>query len=151
MIAGGFWGWSAWRRPELNALQLAQQTYELSGQSRANDEARAAATDWMKQINPSLQAPEEFNYKLLAFAERSDFQGLTAVPTLVFARNEANMRLYAVREGAFRHLGEVREEAGGCTVETRRYESMPGWVFIVVTSGAAADAFRQPNRGLDPA
>jgi hypothetical protein len=151
IFSAALWGWSAWRKPELNAALLAQQTYELNGQSRTNDEARAAVTDWLRQANARLSAPEEFNYKLLAFAERSDFQGLSAVPTLVFARNDATMRVFVVREGAFRNLGEVREDAGGCTIETRRYESMPGWVFIVVTSGAAPDAFRQVDRPLDPA
>jgi hypothetical protein len=151
LFAAAIWGWSTWHRPELNAALLAQQSYELNGQSRTNDEARAAVTDWLRQTNSRLSAPEEFNYKLLAFAERSEFQGLTAVPTLIFARGDATMRVYIVREGAFRNLGDIREDAGGCTVETRRYESMPGWVFIVVTTGAPPEAFRQVVHPLDPA
>jgi hypothetical protein len=157
ILGGSLLAWSAWRKPELNAALLAQQTYELNGQSRTNDEARAAATDWLRQFDsrpffpPTLVAPDDLNYKYLAFAQRSDFQGLSAVPTLVFARNDATMRVYVVREGVFRNLGEVREDAGGCTIEARRYESMKGWVFIVVTSGAPPEAFRQVDRPLDPA
>jgi hypothetical protein len=151
ILFAGWWGWSAWQRPVLDPLQLAQQTYEISGLSRTNDEAREAASDWLHLADGRLQAPDEFNYKLLAFAERSQFQGLANVPTLVFARNDATMRVYAVREGAFKGLGDIREEAGGCTVQTRRYDSMRGWVFIIVTSGAPPEAFRLPARSLDPA
>jgi hypothetical protein len=145
------WGMVGWLRPVLDPAQLAQQTYQLNGQARTDEEARAAATDWLRLIDDRLQAPAEFNYKLLAFAERSALQGLNRVPTLVFTRGEATMRVYVVRESAFRDLGEVREEVGGCTVLTRRFESLPGWVFILVTSGASPDAFRQPTRPLDPA
>jgi hypothetical protein len=145
------WGVVEWRRPVLDAGQLAQQSYQLNGQARTDDEARAAASAWLKQIDSRLQAPAEFNYKLLAFADRSSLQGLSQVPTLVFARGDATMRVHVVSEQAFRDLGEVREEVGGCTVETRRYATSPGWVFILVTSGASPDAFRQPTRALDPA
>jgi hypothetical protein len=151
LIACG--GWAAWRRPVLDPTQLAHQTYEQSGTSRTNDDARATATAWLRQFDDRLQAPDEFNYRLLSFVQRSDLQGLAEVPTLVFARNEATLRLYAVHERSFKDLSGFREavEDGGCTVEARRYASMPGWVFITVTSGASPDDFRRPNRPLDPA
>lgn len=145
--------WTAWRRPTLDPTAVAMQAYELSGQGKGNDEAREAVAAWLRQVDPKLQPPDEFNYRLFAFACRSDFQGLSDVPTLVFARGEAMCRAYAVREGQFKELAAFREavEVGGCTVEPRRYPSLPGWVFVVVTSGGAADEFRRPNRPLDPA
>jgi hypothetical protein len=151
LLLGAGWAYSQWRRPVLDAGQLAQQTYQLNGLARTDEEARSAASDWLRLIDDRLQAPTEFNYKLLAFADRSALQGLTRVPTLVFARGDATMRVYVVRERTFQNLGDVREEVGGCTVETRRYDNLPGWVFILVTSGASPDAFRQPTRPLDPA
>jgi hypothetical protein len=157
LVAGvafaAWFGWSAWRRPAFDPWSLARQTYEMGGQSRSNDEARDLATAWLRQFDDRLQAPDDFNYKLLAFAERTDFQGLSGVPTLVFSRNDATMRLYVVREHAFKNLGDVREPAedGGCTVECRRYDAQPGWVFILVTAGAAPDAFRPPQPVLAPA
>jgi hypothetical protein len=80
-------------------------------------------------------------------------QGLSGVPTLVFVHNDAVMRVYAIRENAFRDLAAFREgvEVGGCTVEARRYDTMPGWVFVVVTAGTPPDEFRRPNRSLQPA
>ncbi len=152
LIAGCF-AWAVCSRPVLDPSQLAQQTYELSGQSRADADARQAATDWLRQADARLRAPDEFNYGLLSYATLSDLRGLAGVPTLVFARGGATLRVYAVREHAFKDLGGFREgvEVGGCTVEARRYEAMPGWVFVVVTSGAPPDDFRKAGRPLDPA
>jgi hypothetical protein len=145
--------WSKWRRPMLEPSAVATQAYEQSGLSRSNEEARDSATAWLRQIDSKLEAPDDFNYRLYAFPCRSELQGLTGVPTLVFARGDATQRVYAVRERAFKDLGEFREpvEVGGCTVEARRYESIPGWVFVVVTSGAAPDEFKRPNRPSGPA
>jgi hypothetical protein len=151
LLIGVLWVFSEWRRPILDAGQLAKQAYHLNGQARTDEEARSAATNWLRLIDDRLQAPSDFNYKLLAFVDRSALQGLTRVPTLVFARGDATMRVYVVRERAFQNLGDVREEVGGCTVETSRYDNLPGWVFILVTSGASPDAFRQPTRALSPA
>jgi hypothetical protein len=153
-IAVAVWGgWSMWRWPSLDAGLVAHQTYQMSGLSRSDAEARASATEWLRTAGAGLQAPEEFDYRLLSFVCRSDFQGVNAVPTLVFARGGATLRLHVVRENAFKNLGDLRDavEDGGCTVEPRRYDSMPGWVFIAVTSGAPLDAFRLPPRLLDPA
>jgi hypothetical protein len=150
VVAAG-WAFTEWRRPVLDAGQLAKQSYELCGQARTDEEARSAATEWLRQIDDRLQAPAEFNYKLLTFADRSALQSLTRVPTLVFARGDATMRVYVVHERTIQNSGEFREEVGGCTVETRRYDNLPGWIFILVTSGASPDAFRQPVRPLDPA
>lgn len=149
----GWAGWSTWRRPVLDPTGLANQAYEWSGASRSNDEARDLATAWLRTIDPQLQAPDEFNYELFLFPSRSDLQGLRSVPTLVFARRNANMRVYAVRENAFKDLSAFRDpvEASGSTVEARRYESMPGWVFVVVTSGAPPEQFRRPAGQLVPA
>jgi hypothetical protein len=151
LLGAAAWSVAEWRRPAFDAALLAQQTYQLGGQARTDEEARTAVTDWLKLVDDRLQAPPEFNYKLLAFADRTAIQGLSQVPTLVFSRGDATLRVFAVKERAFRDLGEVREEVGGCTVETRRYDTLPGWVFILVTSGASPDAFRQPARPLDPA
>lgn len=145
--------WSAWRRPTLDPTAAAMQAYELSGQGKSNDEAREAVTNWLQRIDGRLEAPDDFNYRLFVFPVRSELQGLTGVPTLVFARGEATLRAYAVREGQFKDLAGFREpvELGGCTVEARRYPKLPGWVFVVVTSGGVPDDFRRPNRPLDPA
>jgi hypothetical protein len=145
--------WTAWRRPTLDPTAVAMQTYELSGQGKSSDEAREAVRNWLRTVDGRLDAPDEFNYRLFTFGCLSDFQGLTGVPTLVFARGEANCRAYAVREGQFKDLAAFREsvEVGGCTVEARRYPSLPGWVFVVVTSGGPPDDFRRANRPLDPA
>jgi hypothetical protein len=154
VVAAGIAGWvswSNWCRPTFDAVQLAQQTYDLNGASRGLEEARGSAAAWLQQFDRALQAPDDFNYRLLAFAGMSTVEGLPGVPTLVFSRNDATMRVFVVREHAFKNLGDVREEIGGCTVETRRYPSMPGWVFIIVTAGAPPDAFRPPARPLDPA
>jgi hypothetical protein len=151
VAAAGWTGWSNWRRPTFDAVQLAQQTYDLNGASRGLEEAQGSATAWLQEFDKALQAPDDFNYRLLSFAGVSTVQGLAGVPTLVFSRNEATMRVIVVREHAFKNLGEVREEIGGCTVEARRYPSMPGWVFIIVTAGAPPDAFRPPSRPVDPA
>src|SRR5437588_2635961 len=106
LVCAAVWAVSLWRRPVLDAAQLAQQTYQLNGQARTDDEARTAATDWLKLVDERLEAPAEFNYKLLAFADRTVLQGLTQIPTLVFARGDATMRVFVVRERAFRDLGE---------------------------------------------
>lgn len=143
--------WTAWMRPTFDPVQLAQQTYELNGSSRGPQEAQGLATDWLRRFDSRLEAPDDFNYNLLSFAEPASFQGLNAVPTLVFARQNATMRVHVVRERALKNLGDMHEEMGGCSVETRRYAAMPGWVFIVVTSGGPPDAFRPPARPTDPA
>jgi hypothetical protein len=150
VVAAGV-GWSVWRRPVLDAGQLAQQTYDFSGSSRSADDARRTAAAWLQQFDARLAAPAEFNYRLLSFADRSNFQGLAGVPTLVFARNDATMRVYVVSEKSFRGIGEVREDVGDCTVEVRRYDMMPGWLFVIVTSGAPPEAFQQQPHQLDPA
>jgi hypothetical protein len=152
-LLAGWAGWAVWSRPVLSPDSLATQSYELTGQGKANDEAREAATNWLRQIEARLEAPDEFNYRYFSFPSRSDLQGLAGVPTLVFARNDATMRVYAVRESAFKDLAAFRDpvEVGGCTVEARRYPTMPGWVFVVVTTGAPPDDFRRPNRPLTPA
>jgi hypothetical protein len=146
-------GWVMWRRPVLDPGSVATQAYELSGQGKSDEEARDGVTAFLRRTDARLAAPDEFNYRLFAFPCYSDFQGLTGVPTLVFARNDATTRVYAVREQAFRDLTTFRDpvEVGGCTVEARRYPSMPGWVFVVVTAGAPPDEFRRPNRPLVPA
>jgi hypothetical protein len=141
-------------RPALDPYAVIQKAYELTGLGRTNDEARDAATTWLRQFDGKLQAPDEFNYRLLAFPEQADFQGLRSVPTLVFFRGDAVMRVYAVRENAFKNLralGEQPVEDGGCTVAVRRYPEMRGWVFVVVTAGAPPDAFRRQERPPVPA
>jgi hypothetical protein len=145
--------WLAWSRPVLDPQAVAQQAYQMSGLSRANEDVRIGTSEWLGQFSARLEAPDEFNYQLLSFTCRSEFQGLTRVPTLVFASNGATMRVFVVREFEFKNLAAIREpiEDGGCTVDPRRYENQPGWVFILVTSGAPPDAFRRPNRPLDPA
>ena len=51
---------------------VAQQTYELIGLSRANEEARAGVDGLAAASStPGWQAPDDFNYKLLSFACRS--------------------------------------------------------------------------------
>jgi hypothetical protein len=145
-------GWSMWRRPVLDPAGVATQAYELSGQGKGDAEARDTVTAFLRQFDAKLEAPDEFNYRLFAFHCRSDLQGLSGVPTLVFVRNDATMRVYAVRETAFKDLAAFREavEVGGCTVEGRRYDSLPGWVFVTVTAGAPPDEFRRQNRPLPP-
>jgi hypothetical protein len=150
----GYFGYRHWSRPSLDPATLAQAAYEQSGLSRSDDEARDGVTDWLHTFDAKLQAPVEFNYKLLTFYERSDFTGLRSVPTLVFARGDATARVYVVRENAFRNLDALADqpaEVGGCTVAGRRYPQSPGWVFVVVTSGAPLDAFLRPARSPVPA
>jgi hypothetical protein len=146
-------GLTAWRRPVLDPTAVAMHAYELTGQGKSNDEARSAATVWLRGIDARLEAPDEFNYRLFLFPSATSFRGLADVPTLVFARGEASARVYVVRDGAFKDLATFRDpvEVGGCTVEARQYTTMPGWVFVIVTSGAPPDEFRRPNRPLDPA
>jgi hypothetical protein len=145
--------WSNWRRPMLDPAALATQAYQQSGLSRSNEEARDLATAWLRQIDSDLEAPDDLNYRLFAFPCRSELQGLTGVPTLVFAHGEGIQRVYAIRERAFKDLAEFREpvQDGGCTVEARRYQSLPGWVFVVVTSGAVPDEFKRPHLPTGPA
>jgi hypothetical protein len=145
--------WLAWSRPVLDPQAVAQRAYQMSGLSRANEDVQGGTTDWLRQFSARLEAPDDYNYQLLSFTSQSEFQGLMRVPTLVFTSNGATMRVYVVRESEFKNLAAIREpvEEGGCTVDARRYASQPGWVFIVVTSGASPDAFRKPNRPLDPA
>jgi hypothetical protein len=154
LAVGLAWGGlAALRRPTLDPTAVASQVYDLAGQGKTDAEARDGVTGWLKPIDGKLEAPDEFNYRLFAFACRSEFQGVTGVPTLVFVHNDATMRVYAVRENSFKDLAAFREavEVGGCTVEARRYDTMPGWVFIVMTSGAPPDEFRRPNRPAQPA
>src|SRR5438874_13673063 len=96
-------------RPTLDPGAVIQRAYELTGPGHGFDETRANVTAWLRQFDGALQAPGDLNYKLLAFPEQSDFQGLRSVPTLVFVRGEATMRVYVVRERAFRGLGSVGE------------------------------------------
>jgi hypothetical protein len=154
VVVGGGIGWYYWSRPALDPAAVAQAAYEQSGLWRSNDEARETATAWLRQIHSGLRAPDELNYKLLAFEVRSDFAGLTSVPTLVFVRGDATARVYVVGAHAFRNLralGEQPFEEGGCTVTARRYADMPGWVFILVTAGAPPDAFLRPAGPQPPA
>jgi hypothetical protein len=154
VLLAGFFGYRYWGRPSLDPTALAQAAYEQSGLSRSDDEARDGVTDWLHALDAKLQAPAEFNYKLLTFYERADFGGLRSVPMLVFARGDATARVFVVRENAFRTLDALADqpaEVGGCTVAGRRYPQSPGWVFVVVTSGAPLDAFLRPARSPVPA
>lgn len=134
-------------RPNFDPAALAFETYERAGQWRSPEEARGIADQWLREIDPRLSAPPEWNYKLLAVLQRSDLQGLTSVPTMVLTRGDATARIYVVRESAFRNLSAFDQplEEGGCTVAVRRYAEMPGWAFIVVTGGGPIDLFHRPN------
>jgi hypothetical protein len=148
--AGVYWG-----RPTLDPYAVIQKVYEQTGLWRTNDEAREVVTSWLRQLDERLQAPEDLNYKLLISLERSDFQGLRSVPTMVFVRGgDATMRVYVVRAHAFKNLRAFAEqpvEDGGCTVAVRRYPELRDWVFVVVTAGAPFDAFLRPTRPVPPA
>jgi hypothetical protein len=89
----------------------------------------------------------------VAFLERSNFEGLPSVPTLVFTRGTATARIYVVRASAFKNLDALEQpvEEGGCTVAVRRYAELPGWAFIVVTSGGPIEFFLRPNVSPQPA
>ena len=114
---------------------MAQQTYDLNGVSRGLDEAQGSATAWLQQFDARLQAPDDLNYRLLSCAGVSNLQNVPGVPTLFFSRGDATLPCFVCAHSAFKNLSDVREEIGGCTVETRRYPSMKGWVFILVTAG----------------
>lgn len=138
-------------RPVLDAYAIAEATYEQTGHWRTADDARWIADDWLRRQDRRLSAPPDFDYTNLAFAGRSDFGGLTSVPTLTLVRGDATARVHFVRETAFRALGEVAEQPvdrGRCTVSVRRYEELPGWLVIVVTGGRPVDWFL---RKIDPA
>jgi hypothetical protein len=136
----------SWRRPMFDPAAIAHATYEHAGQWRSADEAHAIADAWLKGIDPRLAAPEEWNYKLLAFVGHSEFSGLSAVPTLVLTRGDAAARIYVVRSKALKNLDafDAPIEDGGCTVAVRRYAETPGWAFIVVTAGAPLEMFLRP-------
>jgi len=154
LVVGSGVGLSYWLRPALDPAAVAQAAYEQSGLWRSNDEARETATTWLRAIDPDLHAPDELNYKLLAFEIQSKFAGLTAVPTLVFVRGDATARVYVVRENALKNLRALVDqpyEEGGCTVTARRYADMPKWVFVIVTAGAPPDAFVRPVQQQPPA
>ncbi len=153
LLAAGA-AWWFWGRPTLDPYAEVQRAYEQSGLWRSNDEARALATDWLRRHVGQLEAPEELNYKLLVALGHEDFQGRRSVPTLEFVRGDATMKVHVVRESAYRNLKDLLDqpvEEGGCTFLARRYADMPGWVFIIVTSGAAPDNFRRPAGGGPPA
>ena len=94
VLIGGWIGWSKWQRPTFDAVQLAQQTYDLNGVSRGFDEAQGSATAWLQQFDARLQAPDDLNYRLLSFAGVSNFQNVPSVPTLFFSRGEATLRRF---------------------------------------------------------
>jgi hypothetical protein len=150
-VSVGAWYWG---RPALDPAAAVLTAYAQSGLWRGPEEAQALVTDWLRQLDDRLRAPEELNYKLLASLERSDFQGKSSVPTMVFVRGDAIMRVYVVRAHAFRNLDSVDDqpvEEGGCTFLVRRYANMPGWVFIFVSAGAAPDTFNRPVKPMTPA
>jgi hypothetical protein len=130
-------------RATLDPFGLAQNAYEQAGQWRGGDEARSVADRWLKNIDDRLLAPAEWNYGTLAFLTRSDFEGVSSVPTMVFVRGDATARVYVVRTAAFKNLAAFDQpvEEGGCTVAVRRYAEIPGWAFIVVTTGASVERF----------
>ncbi len=137
-------------RPKLDAYRIADETYELMGHWRTSEDARQAADTWLRGLDRRLSAPADFDYRMLAFAGRTDFGGLTGVPTLTLVRGEATARVHFVRAAAFRDLGDAADqpvERGRCTVAVRRYEELPGWLVIVVTGGGPVDWFL---RKIDP-
>lgn len=147
-MMGRFWG-----RPVFDPLAVAQSTYEQSGQFRSADESRQIADAWLHGIDRRLSAPAEWNYRFLAFVGRSDFEGLTSVPTLVLTRGDAVARLYVVRESAFRNLDEINAavEEGGSVVAVRRYPELPGWAVIAVVTGGTLDSFLRASPTREPA
>jgi hypothetical protein len=140
-------------RPTIDPVTITQAAYEQTGQGRTLDEARMMVDQWLRGIDRRLSAPLEWNYKLVAFLERSDFQGLSSVPTFVLINGPATARVYVVRASAYRNLEALEQpvEAGGCSVGLRRYADLPGWVFIVITSGGPLDLFIRPTAPLPPA
>jgi hypothetical protein len=130
-------------RPNLDPFAVAQTAYEQAGQWRGAEEARNVADRWLKKVDGRLAAPAEWNYTTLAFLGRSEFEGVSAVPTLVFVRGDATARVYVVRASAFKNLAAFDQpvEEGGCTVAVRRYADQPDWAFIVVTTGGPIERF----------
>jgi hypothetical protein len=130
-------------RPTLDPVTVAQSAYEQTGQGRTWEEARSIVDQWLRGIDLRLSAPAEWNYKLVAFLERSQFEGLSSVPTIVFTNGNVAARVYVVRASAFKNLDALEQpiEAGGCAVFVRRYAELPGWAFIVVTSGGPIEQF----------
>jgi hypothetical protein len=130
-------------RPNLDPFAVAQAAYEQAGQWRSAEEARNVADGWLKKVDGRLSAPAEWNYTTLAFLGRSDFEGVSAVPTLVFVRGDATARVFVVRASAFKNLAAFDQpvEEGGCTVAVRRYADQPDWAFIVVTTGGPVERF----------
>jgi hypothetical protein len=140
-------------RPTLDPVSITQVAYEQTGQGRTLDEARTIVDQWLRGIDRRLSAPLEWNYKLVAFLERSDLQGLSSVPTFVMISGSATARVYVVRANAYRNVDAIEQpvEAGGCSVGIRRYADLPGWIFIIVTSGGSLDLFLRPTAPLQPA
>jgi hypothetical protein len=136
-------GYQSFGRPNLDPFAVAQTAYEQAGQWRGGEEARNVADRWLKNIDGRLAAPAEWNYTTLAFLGRSEFEGVSAVPTMVFVRGDATARVYVVRSSAFKNLAAFDQpvEEGGCTVAIRRYAELPDWAFIVVTTGGPIERF----------
>jgi hypothetical protein len=152
-LLGATVGFRYFGRPAFDPLTLAQAAYEQSGQGRLPDEARAIVEQWLRGIDRRLAAPAEWNYRLVAFLERTKFEGLSSVPTIVFTRGAATARIYVVRSAAFQNLDAMDQpvEEGGCTVAVRHYAELPGWAFIDVTSGGPIEFFLRPNISQSPA
>jgi hypothetical protein len=140
-------------RPTINVQAVIQNAYEMTGPGHTNDEVRDAVTAWLRLSHTGLSAPAEFNYKLLVATQRGEFQGRQSVPTLVFVRGEAIMYVYVVPEGAYKNLrtlaGQPVEE-GGCKVAVRSDPELPGWSFVIVTSGASPDHFQRAETTGNP-
>jgi hypothetical protein len=144
---------STFGRPTLDPVTITQAAYEQTGQGRTLDEARTIVDQWLRGIDRTLSAPAEWNYKLVAFLERSDLQGLSSVPTFVMISGSATARVYVVRANAYRNVDALEQpvEAGGCSVGLRRYADLPGWLFVVITTGGSLDLFLRPSAPLQPA
>jgi hypothetical protein len=141
-------------RPTINVQAVIQKAYEMTGPGHTNDEVRDAVTAWLRLSHAALQAPAEFNYKLLVSTQRGEFQGRQSVPTLVFVRGDAIMYVYVVPDGAFKNLGTLSGqsvEEGGCKIVVRSDPDLPGWAFVIVTSGASPDHFQRMEKTGNPA
>ncbi len=143
----------AFRRPTFDPNAIAVASYEQSGWWRTPEEARMLVDRWLQNFDSRLAAPAEWNYRLVGFLGRSDFEGLASVPTLFLVRGNAIARVYVVRTSAFRHLDAFDQpvEEGGWIVAVRRYPEMPGWAFIAVVGGGPLELFLQPAPPRDPA
>jgi hypothetical protein len=140
-------------RPTINVQAVIRNAYEMTGPGHTNDEVRDAVTEWLRLSHTRLSAPAEFNYKLLVGTQRGEFQGRQSVPTLVFVRGEAIMYVYVVPEGAYKNLGTLAGqpvEEGGCKIVVRSDPDLPGWAFVIVTSGASPDQFQRAEKSGDP-